>query len=255
MAIACSTGSACAAGVLQPSHVLLACGVDEAEARGALRFSLGWTSTADDVDHAARGAAARSWRGPGPRGSPRRGDRRWGLTGSVVGRGRRGAPACARTLGACACWLRCPAGWTRRSPRPGGRRGARRGRRAHGAVAHPRRAPHGFARLLHHRGRVGRAPERRRAGHPVLRVGPVRAVRARPWSRTSSPSTPQGARRTRACGATSTSSSRPCWTGRRRWASTRWHRPLRADRHRAGRDPHAAPRRATSPRTSRTCSP
>ena len=49
--IACSTGSACAAGVPQPSHVLLACGVDEAEARGALRFSLGWTSTADDVDH------------------------------------------------------------------------------------------------------------------------------------------------------------------------------------------------------------
>lgn len=48
--VACSTGSACAAGVPQPSHVLLACGVDEADARGALRFSLGRTSTAEDVD-------------------------------------------------------------------------------------------------------------------------------------------------------------------------------------------------------------
>ncbi len=48
--VACSTGSACAAGVPQPSHVLLACGVDEADARGALRFSLGRTSTAQDVD-------------------------------------------------------------------------------------------------------------------------------------------------------------------------------------------------------------
>ena len=44
-----STGSACQAGVPQPSHVLLAMGVPEAEARGALRFSLGVTSTADDV--------------------------------------------------------------------------------------------------------------------------------------------------------------------------------------------------------------
>jgi len=44
-----STGSACQAGVPQPSHVLLAMGVPEAEARGALRFSLGATSRADDV--------------------------------------------------------------------------------------------------------------------------------------------------------------------------------------------------------------
>ena len=34
----------------RPSHVLLAMGVDEHDARGALRFSLGHTSTADDVD-------------------------------------------------------------------------------------------------------------------------------------------------------------------------------------------------------------
>ncbi|MFI2105581.1 cysteine desulfurase family protein [Isoptericola sp. NPDC019693] len=44
-----STGSACQAGVPQPSHVLLAMGVPELEARGALRFSLGATSTEDDV--------------------------------------------------------------------------------------------------------------------------------------------------------------------------------------------------------------
>jgi cysteine desulfurase len=47
--IACSTGSACTAGVAQPSHVLLAMGADEARARGSLRFSLGSTSTLDDV--------------------------------------------------------------------------------------------------------------------------------------------------------------------------------------------------------------
>src|SRR5690606_22327734 len=44
-----STGSACQAGVPQPSHVLLAMGVPEHDARGALRFSLGATSTPDDV--------------------------------------------------------------------------------------------------------------------------------------------------------------------------------------------------------------
>ncbi|WP_456844368.1 cysteine desulfurase family protein [Cellulomonas sp. P5_C6] len=48
--IEASTGSACQAGVPRPSHVLLAMGVDEIAARGALRFSLGHTSTADDVD-------------------------------------------------------------------------------------------------------------------------------------------------------------------------------------------------------------
>ena len=51
--IACSTGSACTAGVAQPSHVLLAMGADEDRARGSLRFSLGHTSTAEDVDAVA----------------------------------------------------------------------------------------------------------------------------------------------------------------------------------------------------------
>jgi cysteine desulfurase len=45
-----STGSACSAGVARPSHVLLAMGADESAARSSLRFSLGHTSTAADVD-------------------------------------------------------------------------------------------------------------------------------------------------------------------------------------------------------------
>jgi cysteine desulfurase len=47
--IECSTGSACSAGVAQASHVLIAMGADELRARGSLRFSLGHTSTPDDV--------------------------------------------------------------------------------------------------------------------------------------------------------------------------------------------------------------
>lgn len=50
--IECSTGSACTAGVAQPSHVLLAMGADPATARGSLRLSLGHTSTDADVDAA-----------------------------------------------------------------------------------------------------------------------------------------------------------------------------------------------------------
>lgn len=50
--IECSTGSACQAGVPQPSHVLLAMGFTEEEARGAIRLSLGHTSTDADVDAA-----------------------------------------------------------------------------------------------------------------------------------------------------------------------------------------------------------
>ena len=48
--IECSTGSACTAGVAQPSHVLTAMGVDPASARGSLRLSLGHTSIDSDVD-------------------------------------------------------------------------------------------------------------------------------------------------------------------------------------------------------------
>ncbi|MEV7862518.1 cysteine desulfurase family protein [Streptomyces hirsutus] len=52
--IECSTGSACTAGVAQPSHVLLATGTDPDLARGTLRFSLGHTSTRADVEELAK---------------------------------------------------------------------------------------------------------------------------------------------------------------------------------------------------------
>ncbi len=45
-----STGSACTAGIPQPSHVLLAMGAGRAAASSSLRFSLGWASTGADVD-------------------------------------------------------------------------------------------------------------------------------------------------------------------------------------------------------------
>lgn len=48
--VSCSTGSACSAGVAQPSHVLLAMGADDALARSSLRFSLGSSSTRGDID-------------------------------------------------------------------------------------------------------------------------------------------------------------------------------------------------------------
>jgi len=48
--IECSTGSACSAGVPQPSHVLLAMGASDEQARSSLRFTLGRTTTEADVD-------------------------------------------------------------------------------------------------------------------------------------------------------------------------------------------------------------
>jgi cysteine desulfurase len=48
--VAVSTGSACQAGVPEPSHVLMAMGRSEADARGALRITLGHASTEADVD-------------------------------------------------------------------------------------------------------------------------------------------------------------------------------------------------------------
>ena len=48
--VAVSTGSACQAGVPEPSHVLMAMGRSEADARGALRITLGHASTGADVD-------------------------------------------------------------------------------------------------------------------------------------------------------------------------------------------------------------
>jgi cysteine desulfurase len=47
---ALSAGSACSSGKLEPSHVLAAMGVAEEEARTAIRVSLGWTTTDQDID-------------------------------------------------------------------------------------------------------------------------------------------------------------------------------------------------------------
>ena len=52
--VACSTGSACANGSNEPSHVLMAMGFPEDEARGALRLSLGRTTTTEEIDQATR---------------------------------------------------------------------------------------------------------------------------------------------------------------------------------------------------------
>ncbi len=49
--IASSTGSACSAGVAQPSHVLIAMGLSERDARSSLRFSLGSTNTVGDIQY------------------------------------------------------------------------------------------------------------------------------------------------------------------------------------------------------------
>ncbi|HVX44758.1 MAG TPA: cysteine desulfurase family protein [Mycobacteriales bacterium] len=67
--VECSTGSACSAGVARTSHVLTAMGVPEDLASGSLRFSLGHTSTVDEVEAAiaAIGPAARRARAAGAR--------------------------------------------------------------------------------------------------------------------------------------------------------------------------------------------
>lgn len=52
--IACSTGSACTAGVQRPSHVLLAMGHTDKSARSSLRFSIGSTNTAEEIEKTLR---------------------------------------------------------------------------------------------------------------------------------------------------------------------------------------------------------
>jgi len=61
--VAVSTGSACQAGVAEPSHVVRALGRDERAARSVLRFTMGRTSTAEEVERllaALPGAYARA---------------------------------------------------------------------------------------------------------------------------------------------------------------------------------------------------
>jgi cysteine desulfurase len=65
--VECSTGAACSAGVPQASHVLLAMGQSDEQARSSLRFSLGHTTTTEDVDRlvAAIGPAVERGRAAG----------------------------------------------------------------------------------------------------------------------------------------------------------------------------------------------
>lgn len=63
--IDCSTGSACTAGIPEPSHVVLALGAPDSAARGSLRFSLGSTSSEEDIEKlipALQAAVARAAR-------------------------------------------------------------------------------------------------------------------------------------------------------------------------------------------------
>ena len=154
--IECSTGSACSAGVAQPSHVLLAMGADADAARGSLRFSLGHTSTADDVD------AALDAHRPGRRAGPP----------------RRPAPSVA----SCGCRpMRVLAAMS------GGVDSAVAAARAvdaghdvtgvHLALSRsPGHAAHGARGCCTVEDAQRRAPGGRRARHPVLRLGPRRAV-------------------------------------------------------------------------------
>ncbi|MFM7500240.1 MAG: cysteine desulfurase family protein [Actinomycetota bacterium] len=50
--VQCSTGSACSAGIAQPSHVLLAMGMAPKVARSSIRFSIGPTTTESEIDRA-----------------------------------------------------------------------------------------------------------------------------------------------------------------------------------------------------------
>jgi cysteine desulfurase len=55
--IAVSSGSACSSGKVQPSHVLAAMGVDRNLAQGAVRLSMGWSTSEADID-----LALKAWR-------------------------------------------------------------------------------------------------------------------------------------------------------------------------------------------------
>lgn len=69
--VASSTGSACQAGVAEPSHVVMAMGRSEKDARSVLRFTLGRTSTDEDVDAVLSSIAEAYLRASGARTAER----------------------------------------------------------------------------------------------------------------------------------------------------------------------------------------
>ena len=52
--VACSGGSACTSGSIEPSHVLISMGIPPRQAKGALRFTLGRENTAEEVRQAVK---------------------------------------------------------------------------------------------------------------------------------------------------------------------------------------------------------
>lgn len=78
--IAVSTGSACASGSIEPSHVLMAIGLPSDTGRGSLRFSLGYDTTREDIDYvlAQLPPIVEKLR----RVSPKAGSREWGVGSS-----------------------------------------------------------------------------------------------------------------------------------------------------------------------------
>ena len=177
--IACSVGSACTTGSTEVSHVLTAMGYPEEEARGALRLSLGRTTTDEEM----RPRRARSCRGSSPRCRSARG----AVAADPLGQGIGGM---SRILVAMSGGVDSSVA-AALAPRAGPR-----GRRRVDAPARRRRHVLRVQEelLLARRGRR-RPPGRRAARHPVLRHEPRARVRrggprSRSSTRTSTGATP-----------------------------------------------------------------
>ena len=230
--IECSTGSACSAGVPQPSHVLLAMGADEDRRAASLRFSLGHTSTAADVDalvEAIGPVVERARRAPAAAAAPA-----WRLMRvlAAMSGGVDSAVAAARAVDA--------------------------GHDVTGVHLALSRNPQSYrdrrARLLHARGRPRRPPGRRRHRHPVLRLGP-RASGSREdvvedfVAEYAAGRTPNPCLRCNEKIKFAAVLDR----GARARLRRRLHRPLRAPRRRSG-GPSSCTAPSTPARTSPTCS-
>ena len=105
--VAASAGSACASGAMEPSHVLIAMGYPPSQALGALRLTLGHTSSEADVAmalHAVPAAVARLRRGGA--GNPAAELRLPGYAGAAIGAGGPGGTGRAVATGGARLWPR-----------------------------------------------------------------------------------------------------------------------------------------------------